>query len=165
MKKCVLGSILVLIALVSFAQPVIKLKFIDSSNMDLSVKPGQNFYNYANGAWIKNNPIPPSKTSWGSFLVLRDASLDALKNILEEAAKNPEKNRLMKMTGDFYASGMDSIAIEKLGFDPIKNDLAKIDKINTVQDLVKEIASMRVNGIASPLFGFYIDQDDRNAKQ
>ena len=154
-----------IIGLFSFAQPFKKFKFIDSSNMNLSVKPGENFYNYANGDWIKNNPIPPSKTSWGSFLVLRDASLTALKNILEDAAKNPEKNRLMKMTGDFYASGMDSIAIEKLGFEPIKNDLANIDKINTVQDLVKEIASMRVNGIASPLFGFYIDQDDRNASK
>ena len=154
-----------IIGLFSFAQPFKKFKFIDSSNMNLSVKPGQNFYDYANGDWIKNNPIPPSKTSWGSFLVLRDASLTALKNILEDAAKNPEKNRLMKMTGDFYASGMDSIAIEKLGFEPIKNDLANIDKINTVQDLVKEIASMRVNGIASPLFGFYIDQDDRNASK
>ena len=154
-----------IIGLFSFAQPIKKFKFIDSSNMNLSVKPGQNFYDYANGDWIKNNPIPPSKTSWGSFLVLRDASLTALKNILEDAAKNPEKNRLMKMTGDFYASGMDSIAIEKLGYEPIKNDLANIDKINTVQDLVKEIASMRVNGIASPLFGFYIDQDDRNASK
>ena len=154
-----------IIGLFSFAQPIKKFKFIDSSNMNLSVKPGENFYNYANGDWIKNNPIPPSKTSWGSFLVLRDASLTALKNILEDAAKNPEKNRLMKMTGDFYASGMDSIAIEKLGYEPIKNDLANIDKINTVQDLVKEIASMRVNGIASPLFGFYIDQDDRNASK
>ena len=154
-----------IIGLFSFAQPIKKFKFIDSSNMNLSVKPGQNFYDYANGDWIKNNPIPPSKTSWGSFLVLRDASLTALKNILEDAAKNPEKNRLMKMTGDFYASGMDSIAIEKLGYEPIKNDLANIGKINTVQDLVKEIASMRVNGIASPLFGFYIDQDDRNASK
>ena len=154
-----------IIGLFSFAQPIKKFKFIDSSNMNLSVKPGQNFYDYANGDWIKNNPIPPSKTSWGSFLVLRDASLTALKNILEDAAKNPEKSRLMKMTGDFYASGMDSIAIEKLGYEPIKNDLANIDKINTVQDLVKEIASMRVNGIASPLFGFYIDQDDRNASK
>ena len=60
-------------------------KFIDPANMDLSVKPGDNFYLYANGTWLKNNPVPASKTRWGSFDVLRQTSLDRLKLLCEDA--------------------------------------------------------------------------------
>ncbi len=165
MKKCFSVFMFSAIGICTLAQPVKKFKFIDSANMDLSVKPGDNFYLYANGAWIKNNPIPASKTSWGSFLVLREESLEALRSLLEDAEKNPEKSRLTKMTGDFYASGMDSAAIEHLGFSPIKKDLENIDKITSIQDVVNTIATMRTTGIASPLFGFYIGQDDRKATQ
>ena len=65
-------------------------KFIDPANMDLSIKPGDNFYLYANGAWIKKTPIPASKTRWGSFDALAEESSQALKGLLEEAAKNPK---------------------------------------------------------------------------
>src|SRR4249920_1304852 len=94
-------------------------KFIDPANMDLSVRPGDNFYLYANGNWVKNTPIPPSKTRWGSFDKLSEESSVALKGLLEDAAKKPGTNDLMKRVGDYYASGMDSMAIEKLGAKPL----------------------------------------------
>ena len=59
------------------------MKYIDRENMDLSVKPGDNFYLYANGAWLKNNPVPASKTRWGSFDVLRQTSLERLKLLVQ----------------------------------------------------------------------------------
>src|SRR6478752_8473912 len=70
------------------------MKYIDPANMDQSVKPGDNFYLYANGNWLKNNPVPASKTRWGSFDVLRQTSLDRLKLLCEEAAKNASSNSL-----------------------------------------------------------------------
>src|SRR5205823_4261257 len=105
-------------------------KFIDPQNMDLSVKPGDNFYQYANGNWLKKNAVPASKTSWGSFNELREKSLDAMKSLLEEASKTSTKGRLYQMVGDYYMSGMDSATIEQRGFDPIKPDLARLAKVN-----------------------------------
>src|SRR5919199_5298961 len=84
-------------------------KFIDPQNMDQSVKPGDNFYQYANGNWLRQNAIPASKTSWGSFNELREKSLDAMKSLLEDASKNTTKGRLYQMVGDYYVSGMDSV--------------------------------------------------------
>src|SRR5215469_5118499 len=137
-------------------------KYIDPANMDLSVKPGENFYLYANGNWIKNHPIPASKTRWGSFDVLREESSKRLQNLLEDAAKNPNKDRLDQMIGDFYASGMDSAAIEKKGYEPIKAELALVDNINNVQDVMNEIIYLRLNGYGAALFGVGVGPDRKN---
>ncbi len=136
-------------------------KFIDPQNMDQSVKPGDNFYQYANGNWLRKNAIPASKTRWGSFDELRDKSLDAMKSLLDNASKTTTKGRLYQMVGDYYMSGMDSLTIEKRGFDPIKPDLARIDKINNKAAFFDELAYQRTqsNGM---LFGFFVAQDRKN---
>ena len=87
-------------------------KYIDVANMDLSVRPGDNFYQYANGQWLKKNPIPASKTRWGSFDELREESSKRLQTLLEDAVKNRGRDRKTQIIGEFYASGMDSSAIE-----------------------------------------------------
>jgi putative endopeptidase len=106
-----LPMLLLVVAIAAFIPP--GKKYNDPANMDLSVKPGDNFYLYANGNWIKNNPVPASKTRWGSFNELAEESSKRLRTLLVDAAKNSKKDRLNQMIGDFYASGMDSIAIEK----------------------------------------------------
>ena len=136
-------------------------KFIDPQNMDLSVKPGDNFYRYANGNWIRSNPVPASKTSWGSFNELREKSLDAMKSLLEDAAKTTTKGRLYQMVGDFYVSGMDSVTLEKRGFDPIKPDLVRIEKVNNKAAFFDELAYQRTQGNGM-LFGFGITPDRKN---
>jgi len=141
-----------------------KRKFIDPENMDMSVKPGDNFYQYANGNWLRANPIPASKTSWGSFNELRDKSLDAMKSLLDEASKTTTKGRLYQMVGDFYASGMDSLTIEKRGFDPIRPDLARIEKVNNKAAFLDELAYQRAQGNGM-LFGFYVAQDRKNVNK
>jgi len=140
-------------------------KFIDPSNMDLSVRPGDNFYLYANGNWIRSTPVPASKTRWGSFDKLAEESSQALKGLLEEAAAKPGQNASMKRVGDFYASAMDSAAIEKLGYKPIKPYLHGIAKLSTKEDVIKHISYLRSNSISSPLYGIGVRQDAKNVTQ
>ena len=139
--------------------------FIDRSNMDLNVRPGQDFYKYASGTWIKNNPVPPKETRWGSFNQLRDFNITAVKNILEEAAKetNAKPGSVKRRVGDFYAAGMDSLAIEKLGYSPIAPELKRLTSLNDLQSVIEEAAAMRTKGLGSPLFGFFVGQDRKQA--
>lgn len=139
-----------------------KKKFIDPANMDQSVRPGDNFYLYVNGNWVKNTPIPGSKTRWGSFDILTEESSKALQGLLEDAAKSPGNNPLMKRVGDFYASGMDSAAVEKLGAQPIKPYLDAIAKLNTMEDVITQMNYLRSHAITSPLYRIGVGQDARN---
>lgn len=149
--------------LVSFTPPDGKdPKFIDPANMDLSVKPGDNFFLYANGSWLKKNPVPASKTRWGSFDMLREESSKRLQTLLTDAQKNGSKDRLTQVIGDYYRSGMDSAAIEAKGYQPIKADLDRIAAINNKMQVVNEMASLRTTATAAPLFGMFIAQDRKN---
>ncbi|MCF3110152.1 M13 family metallopeptidase [Niabella sp. CC-SYL272] len=141
-------------------------KFIDPVNMDRSVKPGNDFYEYASGTWVKNNPVPAKETRWGSFNMLRDFNINAVKSILEKARANTNApaGSVEKRVGDFYAAGMDSVAIEKQGFAPLKADLVSIDAIKTLPELLQKINGLRANGIASPLYGFFVGQDRKNVE-
>ncbi len=151
----------------SFAPPGDKKppKYIDKANMDLSVKPGDNFYMYANGAWLKANPVPGSKTRWGSFDVLRDESLKRLQALLTEASKKSATDPKMQQIGDLYNSGMDTVAINEKGFAPIAADLQRIDAIKDIKGLLTEIAYARTGGMSSALFGFFVTQDRKMVTQ
>ena len=141
-------------------------KFIDKSNMDLSVKPGDDFYTYANGVWMRNNPVPAKETRWGSFNQLRDFNINAVKNILNESAAktNAAPGSVERRVGDFYAAAMDSAAIEKLGYTPIKGDLERIKAIKDVNGVLNEVAYLRTSGSGAPMFGFYVGQDRKNVE-
>ncbi len=107
---CVVTSAFVIID----PKPAPPKKFIDPANMDMSVKPGDDFFKYANGQWIKNNVIPAKSTRWGSFNVLIQENTDRLLAILTEASKaKAAKGTLTQRVGDLYLSGMDSVGIEK----------------------------------------------------
>ncbi len=139
-------------------------KYIDPANMDLSVKPGDDFFEYANGAWIKNNEIPADKTSWGSFIQLRDDNTKNLIGLLKEVSATPgqPKGSLKQRVGDLFASGMDSITIEKLGYEPIKGDLSRVDKITTKQGVIDEMIAERLSGNGGALFGVGVGQDSKH---
>jgi putative endopeptidase len=137
-------------------------KFIDPANMDTSVKPGDNFYRYANGNWMKNNPVPPSKSRWGSFDELFEESRKKLRNLLETAAASAASDPASQKIGDFFTSGMDSIGIEKMGYKPIQPDLDRIAKITDINGVLDEIVNQHKNGIGSSLVSFSVDQDLKN---
>ncbi|MBR0571623.1 M13 family metallopeptidase [Microvirga sp. STS03] len=143
-----------------------KKAFIDKANMDLKVKPGDDFYTYANGVWLRNNPVPAKETRWGSFNELRDFNIKAVRTILSEsAAKNNAKSgSVEKRVGDFYVAGMDSAAIDKLGYTPIKADLERIKTIKDVNGVLNEAAYLRTSGAGSPMFGFFVGQDRKDVE-
>jgi len=162
---------LIAIATISFNQvdaspakkaPKKGFKYIDQANMDLSVKPGDNFYLYANGTWLKNNAVPASKTRWGSFDILRQESSERLRTLLQESAANTNKDRTTQMIGDFYTSGMDSAAIDAKGYQPIKADLDRIATIANTADVVKEMATLRLSGYGGGLIGVGVAPDRKN---
>ncbi|MCJ8167405.1 M13 family metallopeptidase [Pontibacter sp. E15-1] len=132
--------------------------------MDLNVKPGDDFYTYASGTWLKNNPVPAKETRWGSFNLLRDFNINAVRSILNEAAANDKAatGSVEKRVGDFYAAAMDSAAIEKAGYKPIKADLKRTGKVKNVSDVLNEVAYLKSTGFASPMFGFYVGQDRKD---
>lgn len=139
-----------------------KMKYIDKSNMDLTVKPGNNFFKYANGNWVKKNPVPASKTRWGSFDELRELSSKRLQTLLEDASKKTTRDRKTQIIGDFYASGMDSAAIDAKGYQPIKADLDRLNTIRNAADVLREINTLRINGAGGALFGLNVGPDRKN---
>ena len=139
------------------------VKLLDPANMDMNVKPGDNFFMYANGTWLAKNPIPATETRWGSFSELLENNYKALHTLLEEAAatKNAPKGSKVQKVGDFYRTGMDSAAIEKAGITPLKSVLTRINNIKDTKGLIAEIAKEHTEGIGT-LFSFGISPDDKN---
>lgn len=169
MKTKVFVSIFCVLLLhnfIAFSQSKPKsFKYIDKANMDQSVKPGDNFYLYANGTWIKKNPVPASKTRWGSFDMLREESLQRLQILLKDAASHTSSNRLNQMVGDYYTSAMDSAGIEAQGITPIQSGLDRINNINNLKEVLSETALLRTKGLGSPLFGLNVAPDRKNVTQ
>jgi putative endopeptidase len=132
------------------------------SNRDTLVNPAENFFLYANGGWFKNNPIPSTEKSNGIWRTIGDTLNNQIKQICEKSAKDEsaEKGSNKQKIGDFYASGMDSLAIEKAGIAPLKSEFANIESIKDVPSLMATIAHLHTIG-ASPAFTFYIGQDDK----
>lgn len=135
--------------------------FFDKSGMDTTVKPGDDFFDYANGNWMKNTVIPASESDWGSFTTLYNENEANLHKIIEYAAAHDDTTgSIDQKVGDLYKSGMDTVTIEKLGYDPIKPQLAKIAAVKDYKDLVKLAADGFKDGDGF-LFGFYVSADDK----
>ena len=141
--------------------------FIDPllTNRDTTVSPSEDFFAYANGGWFKNHPIPSSERSNGIFRMIQDTINNQVKSICEKSAEaNAEKGSNKQKIGDFYASGMDSISINKYGIAPLKSDLSKIDAVKDVAGLLKTIGYLHTIG-SGAAFTFYVSQDDRNSSK
>ena len=131
------------------------------TNRDTTVSPSNDFFNYANGGWFKNNPIKATDKSNGIFRTIQDTINNQVKSICESAAKATAKRGSNKQKiGDFYASGMDSIMINKNSFSPLKTELAGIDAVTDVASLLKTIGHLHSIG-ANPAISFYVSQDDK----
>ncbi|HMV25261.1 MAG TPA: M13 family metallopeptidase [bacterium] len=144
--------------------PMIKGKTIEAENLDTTVAPCNDFYQYANGGWLKNNPIPAAFSRWGSFNELADFNTTALRGLLETAAndKNAQKGSNQQKIGDFYYTGMDSAGIEAAGLKPLASEFARIDGIKDVKDLAV-VLSYYHQFAMDPAFNVFVGQDDKNS--
>lgn len=134
-------------------------------NIDTTAKPGDDFFLYANGRWVKENPIPAAYSSWSIGNVVIDDLRDKLKKINEDALKaNADKGSNIQKIGDFYYSGLDTVNIEKQGITPLKDELDRIDKISDTKTLVAEFARLNNIGVSTPI-GSYVGQDDMNSSK
>jgi putative endopeptidase len=139
--------------------------FVDPllTNRDTTINPSDDFFNYANGGWFKKHPIPSSERSNGIFRMIQDTINNQIKTICETSAEaGAEKGSNKQKIGDFYASGMDSTTINKLGVNPLKEEFSIIDAIKDVSSLLKEMGHLHTIGSGAG-FGFYVGQDDKNS--
>jgi putative endopeptidase len=137
----------------------------DTANLDKTCKPCDDFYQFAMGGWMKSNPIPPEYSTWGSFTQLRDKNEQNLRQILEAAvtAKAAPGSNEQKI-GDFYASCMDTAAIDAGGTKPIEVELARIGAIKNIADLQLVTEYLQSSG-APVLFRFNSAQDAKDSTQ
>lgn len=137
---------------------------LDLTGRDTAASPAANFFEYANGGWVKRTEIPASKTGWGSFYVVRDMALAHMKTILDSCAalKDPQKGSVAQQIGDLYASALDTTAADQAGLSGLKSDLDQIAAITNVRGLLKTLTTLYVNGDGN-LFGFYVSPDDKNS--
>jgi putative endopeptidase len=135
-------------------------KGVDKSSMDTTVSPCEDFYLFANGTWIKNNPVPETENRWGAFYELRDQNNKILREILEKAMNDTgaAKGSNTQKIGDFYYCAMDSVKLDADKYAPLVPELEMIENIKDKSELSKIIARHHSYG-SSPFFGLYVTQD------
>lgn len=138
---------------------------LDPKNMDLSVKPGDDFYLCANGGWLKRTPVPPEYSRWASFDELTEKNTEALHKITEKAANTHVEATTaqeIQKVGDYYASGMDEKTIDTERTKPLEDELKRIDAIKDRADLLQAIARLHTIGVGA-FFAFGSGQDEKDS--
>ncbi len=138
-------------------------KFIETSQLDSSIKPGDNFFLFVNGKWLQKAEIPPTESSIGSFLDIYNRTKNHIKTILDSVSKGGfTAGSIEQKVGDFYASGLDSATIEKRGYDPVKPYLQKIDGLTSSKDIMQFVAEQQVLN-NNMLFSMGVGADEKNS--
>ena len=136
---------------------------IDAQNFDATVGACTDFFAYANGGWLKSNPIPAAYSQWSLDDELRERNLSLLREMLDKAAQNPGAvGSTSQKIGDFYASALDETAVDAAGYAPIKPDLARVDALKSPADIAALVTAWQAQGIAT-LFDFGAESDMKNA--
>ncbi|MEY2407818.1 MAG: putative endopeptidase [Verrucomicrobiota bacterium] len=133
------------------------------AHMDRSVEPDVDFYRFAAGSWLKNNPVPPDKSRWSGFEQLRERNWQLLRDILETSTdpKMP-RDKSRRQVGDFFAAAMDTNRLEQLRFQPIEPDLRRIAALKSTKAIFTLLADFHERGIGG-MFGAGVSPDARNS--
>ena len=140
-----------------------KQQFLETGFMNSSINPADNFYDFVNGKWLDTAQIPGTESGIGSFLDLRNKTRENLLTLLNEISKsNAAAGTNEQKVGDFYASGMDTVIIEKRGYGPIKPNLEKVAAITDAKGVMKYVMEqqMEMNGL---LFTSFVGADEKNS--
>ncbi len=139
---------------------------LDPKNFDTTISPCSDFYQYANGNWCKNNPVPPEYGSWSVGHEIHERNFSILHDILEKASKDGSapKGSARQKIGDFFTVAMDTAKIEAEGSKPLKADLDRIAAVKSLKDLQQLIADLHAKG-ENVVFDVGADQDMKNNVQ
>ncbi len=155
-----------IVALASCNTPqkeVVKIAAINPANMDTTVAAGSDFYEYACGGWIKNNPLKPEYARFGTFDQLLENNQEQLRVLIEELSAMPhEAGSVAGKIGALYAMGLDSTKLNADGVAPIKEELAAINALATKSDVSKMVATLHKEGMA-PFFALFVGADEKNS--
>ena len=140
---------------------------INTSLMDKTVKPSDDFFRFVNGKWIDNTEIPSDRTRWGSFDELRKNTDEDVMAILKEAIndKSIDSNSDQAKAINLYKSILDTITRDKQGIEPLKPYLAKIDAVKSAKDVASLITEMEKDGNGVGFFGSYVGTDAKNSNR
>ena len=146
------------------AKPALGTWGIDLTNMDTSVKPGDDFYRYVNGLWLAENHIPEDRSSWGSFAELQKLSEERVNSIIDElsassSASSPEAQKIR----DLYNSFADQAGIEQRGLAPAKADLDRLGRVSSYEEIAKAMGDPML-ALPTP-YNLYIDVDPKNPER
>ena len=160
-----LALLVCLCAAMLFAQPAANPVSLDLNALDKSADPCTDFYQYACGSWMKNNPIPADQSRWGRFSELEERNREVLHQILEEAARpGAQRDAVTQKIGDYYGACMDTAGIDAKGLAPLQPEFDRIRDLKDKSELAAEVAHLHRNGM-SALFEFGSGQDFKNSNE
>lgn len=168
MRTFVVAVLCLMLSVIAVGQDGVNAKLAPGfsvANIDKTVDPCTDFYQYACGNWMKKAVIPADLPSWVSFAELHDRNLEILRGILEKAAvDSPGRNAIDQKIGDFYNSCMDEKTINTKGLEALQPELDRLGAVKSKEALISEIAHLHLIG-PNPLFNFYSNADLHNADQ